>query len=68
MNSVGPVLSVKDLAHYLQVHKTTIYRLLKAKRLLAFKLGRDWRFNVEAIDRWRIEGERKSHTQTREFQ
>ena len=44
------VLTVQDLAHYLKVHPSTIYRLLKTGQLPAFKVGSDWRFGVEEID------------------
>jgi hypothetical protein len=27
--------------------------LLRQRQLPAFRVGSDWRFNVEAIDRWR---------------
>ena len=54
-----PVLTVKDLSTYLRVHQSTIYRLLKVGQLPAFKVGSDWRFNVEDIDRWRVEREKK---------
>ena len=53
-----PIMTVEDVAEYLQVHPSTIYRLLKRKRIPAFKLGSDWRFNRESIDRWRIGAER----------
>ncbi|HLI64593.1 MAG TPA: helix-turn-helix domain-containing protein [Terriglobales bacterium] len=48
------VLTVKEVADYLHVHTSTIYRLLKSNRLPAFRVGSDWRFNVEAIDHWRL--------------
>jgi excisionase family DNA binding protein len=48
------VLTVRELATYLHVHQTTIYRLLKNRELPAFKVGSDWRFNVETIDQWRM--------------
>jgi len=32
-----------------------VYRQLKRGQLPAFKVGSDWRFNVESIDRWRLE-------------
>ena len=51
------VLTLEEVANYLRVHPSTIYRLLKKKRLPAFKVGSDWRFNVESIDRWRAEAE-----------
>jgi excisionase family DNA binding protein len=51
--SLRKVLTVKDVAEYLQVHTSTIYRLLRRKRIPAFKVGTDWRFNIESIDEWR---------------
>lgn len=51
------VLTVKELCDYLRVHPSTIYRQLKRGGLPAFKIGSDWRFNLEAIERWRIEKE-----------
>jgi excisionase family DNA binding protein len=48
------VLTVNELAGYLRVHRSTIYRLLKKGQLPGFKIGSDWRFNVEVIDRWRL--------------
>ncbi|MGO9455310.1 MAG: helix-turn-helix domain-containing protein [Candidatus Binataceae bacterium] len=49
------VLTVKELSDYLKVHPSTIYRQLKRGNLPAFKVGSDWRFNIESIDRWRLE-------------
>jgi excisionase family DNA binding protein len=48
------VMTVNDLADYLRVHRSTVYRLLKNGQLPAFRVGSDWRFTTEAIDRWRI--------------
>jgi excisionase family DNA binding protein len=45
------MLSVVEVARYLHVHPSTIYRLVKGNELQGFKVGRDWRFNVEDIDR-----------------
>ena len=52
---MSSVMNVVDLAEYLKVHRSTIYRLLKRKELPAFKVGSDWRFNRESIDRWRFD-------------
>jgi excisionase family DNA binding protein len=49
------VMTVRELSHYLHVHKTTIYRMLKRNQLPAFRMGSDWRFNIEAIDQWRLQ-------------
>jgi excisionase family DNA binding protein len=51
------VLTLEEVASYLRVHPSTIYRLLKKKQLPAFKVGSDWRFNLESIDRWRADAE-----------
>ncbi|MGO9606873.1 MAG: helix-turn-helix domain-containing protein [Candidatus Binataceae bacterium] len=48
------VLTVTELADYLRVHRSTIYRLLRERKLPAFKMGSDWRFNREQIDEWRL--------------
>jgi excisionase family DNA binding protein len=56
MPSTGAkVLTVNELSEYLRVHRSTIYRLLKKGQLPGFKIGSDWRFNVEAIDEWRLQ-------------
>lgn len=47
------VLTVQEVSTYLRVHPSTIYRMLKKNQLPAFRVGSDWRFTVEAIDRWR---------------
>ncbi|MBV8773650.1 MAG: helix-turn-helix domain-containing protein [Deltaproteobacteria bacterium] len=52
------ILTLENVAQYLRVHPSTIYRLLKKRQLPAFKVGRDWRFNLESIDRWRADAER----------
>ncbi len=54
MASPTKVMTVNELAEYLRVHRSTIYRLLKKGQLPGFKIGSDWRFNVEVIDEWRL--------------
>lgn len=46
------VLTVSELSEYLQIHKTTIYRQLRAGKLPGFRIGSDWRFSREAIEQW----------------
>ena len=53
-NSLSPVTTVRGLAEYLRVHPSTVYRLVKQGLLPAFKVGSDWRFNREDIQRWRL--------------
>ena len=48
------VMTVKEMADYLGVHSSTIYKLLKKHQIPGFRVGSDWRFNVEEVDRWRL--------------
>ena len=49
------VMTVREVSAYAQVHRSTIYRLLKRRQIPAFQVGNDWRFNIEAIDHWRLQ-------------
>ena len=53
------VMTLEEVAAYLRVHESTVYRLLKAQSIPAFKLGSDWRFNQESIDKWIAQGEQE---------
>ena len=55
------LLTVKEAADYLRVNQTTIYRLLRRSEIPAFKVGGDWRFNLESIDNWRLSADRESY-------
>jgi excisionase family DNA binding protein len=46
------IMTLQELADYLQCHPTTIYRMLRERKLPAFKIGSDWRFFKVEIDRW----------------
>jgi excisionase family DNA binding protein len=46
------VMTLKELAEYLQTSEASIRRLLKAKKLPAFKLGQQWRFRKTLVDKW----------------
>jgi excisionase family DNA binding protein len=52
---VSRVMTVRELSEYLGVHRTTIYKLLRKGDLPAFRIGSDWRFNAEDVDRWCVE-------------
>jgi len=55
---MSSVMRLEEVADYLRVHPSTIYRLLKKQQIPAFKVGSDWRFNLESIDRWRANAEK----------
>jgi len=49
---ISKYLTVSELSEYLQIHRTTIYRMLRQGKLPGFRIGSDWRFSLEAIERW----------------
>ena len=46
------IMTVEELAKYLRVPRSTVYRLAQRGRVPSQKVGRHWRFRKEAIDRW----------------
>ena len=46
------MLTTKDLQQLLHVDRSTIYRMAEAGQLPAMKVGRQWRFPADRINRW----------------
>ncbi len=46
------VLTLEELAVYLKIPKSTLYKLVQEGRVPGQKLGKQWRFGKTAIDRW----------------
>ena len=46
------MMTMDEVAEYLRVHRTTIYRLIKRHKIPAFRVGRNWRFNIGDVNRW----------------
>lgn len=53
-NGSGEILTIYELAIYLRVHQTTIYRLIKQGKIKSFRVGSNHRFKRTEIDRWMI--------------
>ncbi len=53
-------LTIRQVAEYLQVTERTIYNLVWAGELPAFKVGNTWRFKKEDIDKW-IEANKRNN-------
>jgi len=52
--STGPpdVMTIDDLASYLQVSKSSLYKLAQGGKVPGQKVGKHWRFRRDTIDRW----------------
>ena len=45
-------MTLEEVAQYLRLNKHTAYRLVQAGKLPAFKVGTQWRLNIEDVDAW----------------
>ena len=46
------VMTVKEVADYLNIKVVTIYKHAQEGKLPGFKVGSTWRFKKETIDKW----------------
>ena len=46
------VFTIGDLAKYLKVSRSTLYKLAQEGSLPGVKVGRHWRFHREVVDEW----------------
>jgi len=46
------ILTVKQVAEYLQMNEHTIYRLARSGQIPSIKIVGQWRFKKEIIDKW----------------
>jgi len=45
-------MTISDLAEYLQVSKSSLYKLVQSGRVPGQKVGKHWRFHREVINSW----------------
>jgi len=52
LDKLPDIVTVKQLAEFLQVSDQTVTRAIKAGSLKAFKVGNEWRIEKEAVIGW----------------
>jgi excisionase family DNA binding protein len=52
LENLPDVITVKQLAEFLQVSEMTVKRALKSGDLNGFKVARDWRIEKEEVKKW----------------
>lgn len=57
---VPKVLTLLEVSEYLATSPATIYRLLRQKKIPAFRLAGNWRFNIEDLKLWMDNRSQKS--------
>jgi len=50
------IMTTRELAKYLKLHEITICKYAADGRIPAIRIGRVWRFDKDAIDKWIGEG------------
>jgi excisionase family DNA binding protein len=65
IHSLGPLLTLEQVATYLNVDKFTVYRLLAQRQLPAFKVGNQWRFKKELVEAWLMKNANDSQKRTK---
>ena len=48
----GDVLTIEELAAYLKIPKSTLYKIVREGKIPTQKIGSHWRFRKVAIDHW----------------
>ena len=46
------IMTVPEVAGYLQMSRSKIYRLLKTRQIPAMRIGKSWRFRKDLLDNW----------------
>jgi excisionase family DNA binding protein len=55
-NRPADVMTIEEVAEYLRIPRSSLYKLAQEGKIPCQKVGRHWRFRKEAIDRWLEEG------------
>ena len=50
-----PVMTVSEVAAYLKIAESTVYRLVKEGRLPGRKVGGAWRFSRQELEKWLVQ-------------
>ena len=51
------MMTLDEVAEYLRIHKSTLYRMVRSGQIPASKVANQWRFRKDVIDRWLAEKE-----------
>jgi len=52
MKELTEAYTTEEIAKHLKLHPYTIRRLAREKKIPAFRVGGQWRFRKDEIDKW----------------
>jgi len=61
------IMTVKQVAEYLQMDEHTIYKLARSGQIPSLKIAGQWRFKKDVIDKWISEESLERVTQNIKF-
>jgi excisionase family DNA binding protein len=50
--SDSQVLNASEVSEMLKIHTTTLYRMVREGKIPSFRVGTEWRFRLDEIERW----------------
>jgi nitrogen PTS system EIIA component len=56
---MAQIMTTKEIAEYLRLHQITVCKYAAKGEIPAIRVGRVWRFDKEAIDKWISESQSK---------
>lgn len=51
-NRLPEIMTIEEVAEYLRIPLSSLYKLAQQGKIPASKVGRHWRFRREVIDKW----------------
>lgn len=58
------IMDITQVAEYLNIHKMTLYDLVRKRKIPAFKVGGQWRIKKKLLDKW-VEREMSKNRKTK---
>ena len=56
----GQIMTLQEVANYLNLHVMTVYKLTREGRVPAAKIGGQWRFKRDVLEEW-LEAQMHKH-------
>ena len=57
------IMTLEEVAKYLRVHKSTVYRMAREGTIPSTKVANQWRFKKASIDDWLLARENEGSTE-----
>jgi excisionase family DNA binding protein len=51
-NNTSQIMTLREVAQYLGLHVMTVYKLTRGGRVPAAKIGGQWRFKRDVLEKW----------------